>query len=148
MIIDKLENAHLYYAVSPNLEFALRYLEEHRDELEKQPDGPVKLNDNVQIKYIRFESVEGDRRWESHLEFTDLQYVIRGRERIGFANAELMHDPEKQEGKDQILHKGNGDRILVPEGYFMVLFPGEAHMSKLADGKSAPAMKAAFKIRL
>ena len=55
----------------------------------------------------------------------------------------------KQEGKDQILHDGDGDRILVPEGYFIILFPGEAHMSKLAAaGCAEEVQKVSFKVPL
>lgn len=148
MIIDKLENGPLYEAVSPNLAYALKYLQEHKDELGKQPLGAVKLTEDVQIKYLSYRTVAGTRKWESHLEFTDVQYMISGSERVGFNNAEFMVNPSKQAGKDQIYHDGAGDYILVPEGYFIVLFPGEAHMSKIADGVSAEVRKAAFKIRL
>ena len=74
--------------------------------------------------------------------------MLKGAERIGFNHEENMVNSKKQEGKDQILHDGDGDRILLPEGYFIILFPGEVHMSKLADGPSAYVEKAAFKIRL
>ncbi|MCB6607778.1 YhcH/YjgK/YiaL family protein [[Clostridium] symbiosum] len=148
MIIDKLEHASRYYSISPDLEYALRYLEEHREELAQQPLGVSKLTDRLQIKYLSYNTVEGSRKWESHLEFTDLQYMIRGAERIGFNQAQCMVNPSKQEGKDQILYDGDGDRIRVPEGYFIILFPGEVHMSKLADKETAPVQKASLKIRL
>ncbi|MBQ7795702.1 MAG: YhcH/YjgK/YiaL family protein [Lachnospiraceae bacterium] len=148
MIIDKLENASLYEAISPNLAYALKYLQEHKEKHGEHPLGPVKLTDDVQIKYLSYNTVVGTRKWESHLEFTDVQYMISGSERIGFNNEEFMVNPSKQAGKDQIYHDGTGDYILVPEGYFIVLFPGEAHMSKIADGASAQVKKAAFKVRL
>ena len=75
--------------------------------------------------------------------------MSRGSERIGFNNAEHMVSAVKQEGKDQILHDGDGDRILVPEGYFIILFPGEAHMSKLAAaGCAEEVQKVSFKVPL
>ena len=88
--------------------------------------------------------------------------MLKGTERIGFNHEENMVNSKKQEGKDQILHEGDGcllytsdaadegdgDKILLPEGYFIILFPGEVHMSKLADGPSTCVEKAAFKIRL
>lgn len=148
MIIDKLENASKYYSINPRLECALRYLEEHKEELARQQPGMHKLMEGVQFKCISYQTVAGSRKWESHLEFTDLQYMIKGTERIGFNRPEYMVNPAKQEGKDQILYDGDGDRIRVPEGYFMILFPGDVHMSKLADTVSTPVQKAAFKIRL
>lgn len=149
MIMDKLENAEKYYGVNPNLEYALRYLKEHKDELLEHPLGPEKLTDKVSIKYLSYNTVVGSRKWESHEIYTDVQYMLKGNERIGFNPAEHMVSAVKQAGKDQILHDGNGDRIRVPEGYFIVLFPGEAHMSKLADGFVAEAVrKVSFKVQL
>lgn len=148
MIIDKLDNASKYYSVSPHLELALRYLEENKEELRTNPVGVTKFSEHVQGKCIAYNTVAGSRKWESHAEFTDLQYMIRGTERVGFNHEENMVNSKKQDGKDQILHEGDGDRILLPEGYFIVLFPGEVHMSKLADGPSARVEKAAFKIRI
>ncbi len=149
MILDKIENAPLYYSINPNLECALRFMVEHKDEFATWPAGSRQLSDNVSMKVISYNTVVGSRKWESHEEFTDVQYTVSGSERIGFNNAEHMVAAVKQPGKDQIIHEGDGDRIRVPEGYFIVMFPGEAHMSKLADGfVSAPAQKASFKVRL
>lgn len=148
LIFDKLENAPRYFSISPDIETALRFLMEHAQELKTSGDFSIKmLNENVQEKIIEYNTFPHDRKWESHHVFTDIQYMVNGSERIGFAPADLMHDPVKTEGKDQTVWQGDGDRILLPEGYFMILFPGEAHMSKLADGETATVRKAAFKIR-
>lgn len=150
MILDKLENASQYFSISPNLTYALQYLLDHKQELAQQPLGVVKLTQDVQIKYLAYETMPYPRRWEAHLEFTDLQYMISGDERIGYNHIDRLEDPEKQEGKDQVIYQGDGEKILVPEGYFVVLFPQDAHMSKLhVDGETPRFVrKAAFKIRL
>ena len=149
MIIDKLENASRYYAIHPKLEHVLRFLQEHKEELTAHPLGPVQLTDEISMKYLSYRTVVGSRKWESHVKYTDVQYMSRGSERIGFNNAEHMVSAAKQEGKDQILHDGDGDRILVPEGYFIILFPGEAHMSKLAAaGCAEEVQKVSFKVPL
>jgi len=148
MIIDKLENASRYFSISPNLTAALTYLQEHKDSLGEVPLKQVPLNEDVKMKRIVYNTVVGSRTWESHLEFTDLQYMVRGDERIGFNHTEFMVNAKKQPDKDQICYDGDGDRVFLPEGYFIVLFPGEVHMSKLADGQAAEVEKVSFKIRL
>ena len=148
MIIDKLEYASRYYGLNYNLDYVLKYLVEHEKELKESPIGITRFTENIQGKCIAYNTVVGSRKWESHEEFTDLQYMLKGTERIGFNHEENMVNSKKQEGKDQILHEGDGDKILLPEGYFIILFPGEVHMSKLADGPSTCVEKAAFKIRL
>ena len=133
MIIDKLEYASRYYGLNSNLDYVLKYLVEHEKELKESPIGITRFTENIQGKCIAYNTVVGSRKWESHEEFTDLQYMLKGTERIGFNHEENMV---------------NGDKILLPEGYFIILFPGEVHMSKLADGPSTCVEKAAFKIRL
>ena len=149
MIIDKLENAPRYFSISPNLKVVLSYLMENAKELKTSDDfSIIMLNDDVQKKIIQYNTFPHDRKWESHHIFTDIQYMVTGEERIGFAPVDLMYSPVKSEGKDQTIWQGDGDRILLPEGYFMVLFPGEAHMSKLACGEVKTVRKAAFKVKL
>lgn len=148
MILDKLSNAKYYYALSPDIALALQYLEAEAEALKTSDDfSIIMLNDNVQKKIIQYDTFPHDRRWESHHTHIDIQYMVNGSERIGFAPVDLMRDPVKSEGKDQTIWQGDGDRILLPEGFFMILFPGEAHMSKLADGPVATVRKAAFKIK-
>jgi YhcH/YjgK/YiaL family protein len=147
MIIDKLENASKYYAVDPDIECALRYLVEHKNTMVAEELGEKMLNANVKIMFREYNTVVGSRKWEAHEQGTDIQYIVRGAERVGFNYPERMMNAQKQKNKDQILYDGDGDRILLTEGYFMILFPGEVHMSKLAAyGVSEPVRKTAFKI--
>ena len=148
MILDKLENAPQYFGISPNLTVALQYLMNNKAVLGEQPLETRKLTDSVQVKFIEYDTFAKTRRWESHIEFTDVQYIISGEERIGYNNIGLMQDGEKQEGKDQIIHQGNGESVLVQEGFFVVLFPQDVHMSKLANGKIETVKKASFKVKL
>ena len=148
MILDKLSNAKKYYALSSDIEVALRYLESEADMLKTSNDfSVINLNDTVQTKIIQYDTFPHDRRWESHHTHIDIQFMVNGSERIGFAPVDIMHAPVKSEGKDQTIWQGDGDRILLPEGFFIILFPGEAHMSKLADGHVSTVRKAAFKIK-
>ena len=151
MIIDRLDNAPRYYSIHPKIAFALKYLAEQQPLMKEETEPRVSevVAEGISFKTIFCDTVPHDRRWESHIEKTDLQYVIRGMERIGFAPVSEMQDPVRTEGKDQIIWQGNGDKILVPEGFFIILFPGEAHMSKLAAGDKAEHLqKASFKIDL
>lgn len=149
MILDKLENAPRYFALSPDLKVVMTYLMEHAQELKTSEDfSIIHLNENVQKKIIQYDTFPHDRKWESHHVFADVQYMVSGEERVGFAPVERMHSPVKTEGKDQTVWQGDGDRLLLPEGYFLILFPGEAHMSKLAAGEVKTVRKAAFKVRV
>ena len=83
MIIDKLEYASRYYGLNSNLDYVLKYLVEHEKELKESPIGITRFTENIQGKCIAYNTVVGSRKWESHEEFTDLQYMLKGTERIG-----------------------------------------------------------------
>ncbi len=153
MIIDSLKNAACYCGCSPKINLILKYLEANAERLKGCEAGPQTLPEELQqagisMKIVEFDTVEGTRKWESHVEHTFLYYMLEGEERCGYCDISLMGDGVRSEGKDQIVwHKGDGDRILFPKGHFTVIFPQDAHMSKLANGTSARAKKCSFKFR-
>ena len=148
MIIDHLDNAASYKGCHKKLNLIFRYLKENAAWLKTQPAGPVALPEwmeGIAMKIVEFQSVEGDRKWESHIKNAFLYYMLEGGERTGYASTHCMHDGKKTEGKDQIVWQGDGDRIRFLPGHFLILFPQDAHMSKLAIEHSAPAKKCSFK---
>lgn len=70
--------------------------------------------------------------WEAHQKYIDIQYVLSGAERIGCTPIELLtpltaYDSER----DFSSFSGTGPQYLVPAGWFIVLYPGEAHLPGL-----------------
>ena len=153
MIIDHIQNAAFYYGCHLKLQAILRYIEENRSALERADAGPQQLSHEldalgVTMKIVAFDTVEGTRKWESHVKNSFVYYMLEGKERTGYADISEMGGAVKTEGKDQIVyHEGDGDRILFPTHHFMVILPQDAHMSKLADGKSERARKCSFKFQ-
>ena len=138
MLIDHINNASHYDKLSPRIQRAFDYIRQTdllnidcgRYEIEGE-----KLFVIVQ-EYVTKPVQEG--RWESHRRYIDLQYVIRGIERIGYANLSRLSLGEYDANKDISFHSGNGDFLTLPEGTFMLLLPEDAHMPGIAlDG---PAM--------
>ncbi len=153
MMIDNLKNAPYYYDCHSKIELILRYLESVRQELAQAPAGPQALprelaEAGISMKIVEFDTVEGSRRWESHPVYSFVYYMLEGSERTGYGDVSQMGDGVKTEGKDQVIYpNGDGDRIRFPQGHFLILFPQDAHMSKLADGVSAKARKCSFKFQ-
>jgi len=154
MIIDNLNNASYYWSCSPKIKLILQYLESARQELLRAPAGPQELPQSlaeagISMKIVEFDTVEGTRRWESHPAHSFVYYMLEGCERTGYADISQMGAGIKTDGKDQILYPdGDGDRIRFPQGHFLILFPQDAHMSKLADGPSAKVKKCSFKFQV
>ena len=66
---------------------------------------------------------------EAHREFLDIQYVVKGKEVVGWADlADCKPEGEFNETKDVGKYSGKFEYITVPEGICYVVFPEDAHM--------------------
>jgi biofilm protein TabA len=89
---------------------------------------------------------QADARWEAHRRYIDLQYLVRGTERIGYALVERMRAEPYDEQKDVMWLSGNGDFATLTPGLLMMLWPQDAHMPGIAVGSPAPVKKVVVKI--
>lgn len=67
-------------------------------------------------------------KWESHRHYNDIQYVIRGRERIGIAPVSSLTiiDPYDN-SKDIVFYSGKGEYYIANSKIFFIFFPQNAH---------------------
>jgi biofilm protein TabA len=86
--------------------------------------------------------------WESHRKYIDLQYVIRGKEKIG------REDPSKltvtrpyAEARDLANYSGNGPLYQAVPGTFFLFFPSDAHRPNIMSGDKIADKKIVIKIR-
>jgi YhcH/YjgK/YiaL family protein len=111
-------------------------------------DGAAEENDVRALvqRYASKPASEG--RWEAHRAHIDLQMVVQGEEYIGVApRHHLTAEPYDSERDLQWL-SGEGDRVTLRPGEFVLLWPEDAHMPGMAIGGPADVLKVVFKIRL
>ena len=147
MLIDHIRNAEAYACLQPGLAQALAFLASAplatlapgrhaiagdrvfalvQDYLTKLPDAGV---------------------WEAHHRYIDVQYVVSGAERLGYAPLDrLMVTQPYDEAKDVELLAGEGDHVTAAAGTFVVFFPHDAHMPGLALGEPSPVRKVVVKV--
>lgn len=66
---------------------------------------------------------------EAHREYLDIQYIVKGRETVGWAPVEtLTLSGEFNTGKDKGMYSGHCDFMEIAEGYCYVVYPEDAHM--------------------
>jgi YhcH/YjgK/YiaL family protein len=144
MIIDRIENAAQYRKLGKGIALALDSLKTKREPGRHELDGD-KVFALVQ-RYQTKPQVEG--KWESHRKFIDVQYVEEGVERIGWAPINKLTVTEPyDESKDIVFHKGDGEFVTVPAGFFVIFFPEDGHMPGLAVDQPSPVKKVVVKIR-
>ena len=145
MIIDRIENAGLYAGVSEEMAACLAYLKN----CPKQPVSRFALTSAATAAVSGYTTVpEGKRQWEAHDRLIDIHYVAVGRERIRWANRELLEYTGKEPGGDVLRFEGSGTDFVLEEGMFCILFPDDAHMTKLAADEPEEIVKAILKIAL
>ena len=145
MVIDSIENAGLYYGLGQGIKRALRFLQQDVKDL---PDGRIDIDgDNlfaIVQQYTTKASTDGF--WEAHRKYIDVQFVVSGRELIGYAPATGMQVTEFNEERDLVKLDGSGNFIELNANTFMILFPHDAHMPGIMLTEPSPVKKIVIKV--
>ena len=147
MIADKLERAALYSGLAPRIRTALEWLQ--ATDLNALPVGRVDLDgDNLFALVQEYDTKpRDDGVWEAHRKYIDVQYVVRGRERMGYIPVEVITVTKEYDAeKDYLNGTGNGSFIYAPMGMVFVLWPGDAHMPGMQVDGPEPVRKIVMKV--
>ena len=147
MIVDRIENATLYLGLGKGMAAALDYL--RKTDFSRLKPGRSDLDGANLYAMVQEYSTrlrEADR-WEAHRRYIDVQYLVSGEERIGYANLSRLKVVEAYDAsKDALFLSGEGDFLLLRPGTFMILWPEDAHMPGIAAASPAPAKKVVVKV--
>jgi YhcH/YjgK/YiaL family protein len=129
MVIDKLENAHIYYGMGSRIEKALKYLE-NLDSQKIKP-GRYEIEDTSILaiceEYITKPIESGF--WEGHRKYIDIQFIADGTELIGYSNINKMKESVSyDEDRDIQEFQGEGEFYRMDKNSFMILLPHDIHM--------------------
>jgi YhcH/YjgK/YiaL family protein len=147
LILDRLENAAAYQAIHPRLRQAFEFL--RSTDLAQLALGRHDVDSNDVFALVQEFRTKPDAEgfWESHRKYIDVQYVVAGVERMGYANLATLavrndYDPDK----DLLVLDGSGDYLTVSAGMFTIFAPQDAHMPCLAVGESTKVRKVVVKV--
>lgn len=148
MIVDTIVNARKYYSIHPGLEKVFEYIQ--AEDLENIVPGKYQLNGSeakVTVQEYLTKNAE-EVEWESHKFHIDIQYMIRGVERIGFAPLGQMEPiKEYNASSDKLILNGKDSGcITLKENLFVVMFPEDAHQPRVAAGEPMEVKKIIIKI--
>ena len=136
MIKDKLDNIERY---SINDDF-----EKFKQEVRQTKNYPSKLD--LPLKSIPLEYSTRDfdlTKFENHQKNIDIHFIVKGSECIGLQEvSELVPEMEYDQNNDFQLFKGKPEEhVILREGEFLLLFPGEAHVTGGIVGKNTSAVE-------
>lgn len=138
MILDKLENADLYFDVVPHFKEFMQFY--NANDLEELPACKLKLmGDDLIVNVLDFKGkAEKDCKLEAHRDYIDIQIPINDSEQMGWKAQEDCQQvsAEYDEGKDVEFYKEQPTTIVtIPKGHFIVFFPSDAHKPGIAPNK-------------
>lgn len=149
MITDKLSNAKLYYGISESVKKGLQYLEE--TDFSKVEPGKYELDGKDLFAVVsEYESKKiGDAKTENHVNYIDIQYIVSGKEHIGYA---IFYNQETSvpynAEKDVAFYECGTALIPYISGEFAIFFPDDLHQPSIGlDGQSA-VKKVVVKIKV
>lgn len=85
--------------------------------------------------------------WESHRKFIDIQYIVRGEEKMGVAPiTEAKVTRPYDAGRDAANYEVEGKYYVSTTDRFFIFFPGDAHRPNITTGGNLPDKKVVIKV--
>ncbi|HZL10245.1 MAG TPA: YhcH/YjgK/YiaL family protein [Prolixibacteraceae bacterium] len=149
MILDKLENAAIYAGITENIKKGFEFLK--NTDLNKLETGKYEIEGTEVFALVsEYESkAHQDCRLEAHQAYADIQYIVSGREAIGFVtlnNQTVV--TEYNSDKDILFFSGETVQMILESGMFAVFFPQDIHRPCMQIEGPEKIKKVVVKVRL
>jgi biofilm protein TabA len=149
MIFDKVQRAAQFHSLHPNIALALKACAD--DELCGRAPGRYELRGKDVFALIQeYETKRPeDCKYEAHRSYIDVQYILSGRELMGWAELKTLDVVKPyDEEKDFLLLEGKGTLIPMNTGDFAILYPHDAHMPCVAHDAPSKVRKLVLKVKV
>lgn len=152
MIFDSAKNLDFYRTLGVEGRYgkAVDFLQ--NNDLENLAPGKYEIDGkNVYANVTEYTTIPWeDAKYESHHDYTDIQYVIKGSEIMTYAPVEDLNvKVPYNEEKDVVFYDNEnpGLRITAKDGEYIIFNPWDGHKPKAAAGEPAPIKKVIVKIK-
>jgi YhcH/YjgK/YiaL family protein len=129
MIIDKIENADLYKALSPGIAKGLELIKDAA--IAAQENGKYEVDgDNLFYMIQRYPTKnKEDALFEAHKNYIDIQAIIDGEESIGYALTETLGEVVQPYKPDVTKYADPSvfTEVKLAKGMFAIFYPDDAH---------------------
>lgn len=149
MIKDKLTNADTYYGISERLKQGFEWLK--NNDLLNIPDGRYLIDGEKIFANVQSYITKDDAPYEAHRRYADIQYMIKGLEKVGVTDySNCTTDKEYDKEKDiEFLHCNICSSYqTLEEGEFLVFYPQDAHQPSLTPDNKLSVKKVIVKVEI
>ena len=148
MIYDKLDNKEIYKGISDDIYEGLAFLSQTSPDI---ANGVYQLNPRVKAIVSEYETkTENENGFEAHKRFLDIQYTLRGIEKVCCLPIEKLKEttPYSEENDAALYAAGvQSQEMVIGEGYFAIFFPQDGHMPQLCVSDPMPVKKVVVKVQ-
>lgn len=152
MIYGELTDLPRYLGIHKNLDTAIHYILSHPTDFSFLKSEHTVIDEgNVFVNKCSYITAPQDSlSFEAHQYFADIQIILSGMERIAVSSLSDLNEFERNEQNDYIGLKGSAIHNLATmhPGKFLIVFPEDPHMVKIAVSDPAPVNKVVFKVRV
>lgn len=151
MIYDRLTNSEQYYVFGEKFEKAFEFLK--NTDLEHLEDGSYEIDGREIYANVQTMTTKpvADKKWEVHRKYIDIQYVIKGEEKMGYGILEDFTDvtiPYNDSVDVEFLDGQKYNFVDVYAGDFVIFAPNDVHAPMLACEECSEIKKVIVKIRV
>ena len=151
MIFDRLNNSKQYFILGEKFKKAFDFL--INTDLKNIKEGRYEIMGNE--IYANIQSLttkqKSEKKWEVHRDYIDIQYVIKGKEAMGYGILEDFEEiiPYDKEKDVAFLDtKKEYNYVNVEEGEFVIFYPNDVHAPMLSVGEAQEIKKVIVKIKI
>lgn len=149
MIKNSLKYTKNYYNLSEKIKIGLEYLE--NNDLKDTPNGKYEiLGQDVFINVQDYNSKpEAQGKWEAHRKYIDIQFMIKGSEKIGVGEIQDYQttEPYSNENDVEFLKTNKPQQfITMNENDYIILYPHDVHMPQISINEPSYVKKAVVKV--
>lgn len=147
MIVDDLKNFDKYISLNKKFEKVAEFLREN--DLKNMKSGSYEIDGRDIYVNIDEYKTKTNSYPEAHRNYLDIQIVLSGHEKIGYANIEKAKTViEYNSERDIEFLTADCEYIKAFCGRFFVFYPQDLHHPCVTDDVQSEIKKAVFKIKL
>lgn len=149
MIYGNINDALRYQGIHPELDIALKYVNEEFLSTLGNERVSIKDNDVYVFKVDLKTKPESETFFENHHDYIDIHVVLDGAEKMDIEIPEKLELYEEHPETDAYFFHGNsGQSMILTSGKFLIAFPEDAHRTCGMIETPQKFVKAVYKIRL
>lgn len=149
MIKDKLEHSSSYYGISDSLRKGFEWLK--NNDMLNMPDGRYLIEDEKIFANVQSYDTKDNAPYEGHRKYIDIQYMIKGSEKIGvtdYSNCSTVEPYDSTKDIEFLKNNMQDKYQILEEGEFLVFFPQDAHQPALDLDKKLFVKKVIVKVTI